>query len=151
MRNPSCVLLLGCSIFASVAVAQDIAPNPVLAESLRWMSSPNLSGVQASWVLGADQKPGTYVLRVKLANGAKIPPHIHPDERVSTVLAGTIYVGFSETFDEGKAVAIPTGAIYVAPANRAHQGRRRYVSRDWRWPDSHHSCEAIGDEIGSAA
>jgi quercetin dioxygenase-like cupin family protein len=120
MTKPSWLLLLGCGIFASVAVAQNDAPSPVLAEGLRWMSPPNLSGVQASWVLGADQKPGTYVLRVKLATGAKIPPHFHPDERVSTVLAGTIYVGFSETFDEGKVVAIPTGAIYVAPANVAH-------------------------------
>jgi len=120
IRKPSCVLLLGCGMLASIAVAQNGAPSPVLAESLRWMSAPNWSGVQASWVLGADQKPGTYVLRVKLASGAKIPPHTHPDERVSTVLIGTIYVGFGETFDEGRAVAIPTGAIYVAPANVAH-------------------------------
>ena len=120
MKKPSCLLFLGWAIFAGIAAAQNDAPSPVLAESLQWMSSSNLSGVQASWVLGADQKPGTYVLRVKLATGAKIPPHTHPDERISTVLAGTIYVGFSETFDESKVVAIPTGAIYVAPANVAH-------------------------------
>jgi len=120
MRKSSCLLLVTCCIFASIATAQTEVPSPVLAERLLWMSVPNLSGVQSAWLVGANQKPGTYVLRVKIASGARIPPHTHPDERVSTVLAGTIYVGFSETFDEGKAVAIPTGAVYVAPANVAH-------------------------------
>jgi quercetin dioxygenase-like cupin family protein len=120
MKKSSSLLLLTYGILASVATAQNDVPSPVLAERLLWMSVPNLSGVQTSWLIGANQKAGTYVLRVKLARGAKIPPHTHPDERVSTVLAGTIYVGFSETFDESKAVAIPTGALYVAPANVAH-------------------------------
>lgn len=120
MSKLSCLLLLTCAMLANVATAQNDAPSPVLAERLLWMSVPNLSGVQASWMVGQNQRPGTYLLRVKLASGARIPPHTHPDERVSTVLAGTIFVGFSETFDESKAVAIPTGAIYVAPANVAH-------------------------------
>ncbi len=36
------------------------------------------------------------------------------------MLAGTLYVGFGETFDETKVVTIPTGAVYVAPANVPH-------------------------------
>ena len=44
----------------------------------------------------------------------------HPDERNSTVLAGTLYVGFGETFDASKVVAVPTGGVYVAQANVAH-------------------------------
>ena len=39
MRKPSCLLLLGWGIFAGIASAQTDAPNPVLAESLRWMSA----------------------------------------------------------------------------------------------------------------
>ncbi len=61
-----------------------------------------------------------YILRVKLAAGARMPPHIHPDERNSTVLSGTLYVGFGNTFDELKMIAIPTGGVYVAPATVAH-------------------------------
>ena len=45
---------------------------------------------------------------------------MHPDERSSTVLSGTIYVGFGEIFDEARLVAIPAGAVYVAPANVPH-------------------------------
>lgn len=114
------VLLLVGNVFSMVAVAQSNAPVPVLPDTLRWMSPPNVSELQAAWVLGAEQKPGPYLIRVKLATGARIPPHTHPDERTSTVLAGTLYVGFGETLDETKVVAIPTGAVYVAPANVPH-------------------------------
>lgn len=120
MTHLIAVLLLAGSVFSTVAVAQSNAPVPVLPDTLRWVSPPNVSGLQAAWVLGAEQKPGPYLIRVKLATGASIPPHTHPDERISTMLAGTIYVGFGKTFDETKVVAIPTGAVYVAPANVPH-------------------------------
>lgn len=114
------VVVLIASVFSSVAKGQTSAPAPILPDSIRWVSPPNMSGLQAAWVLGAEQKPGAYILRVKLATGAKIPPHTHPDERNTTVLSGTIYVGFGESFDEAKVVAIPAGAVYVAPANVPH-------------------------------
>ena len=98
----------------------DAAPVPILPDSIRWVSPPNMSGVQAAWILRNERKPGAYILRVKLAAGVRIPPHTHPDERNTTVLRGTIYVGFGETFDEKKVVAIPAGAVYVAPANIPH-------------------------------
>jgi mannose-6-phosphate isomerase-like protein (cupin superfamily) len=63
---------------------------------------------------------GRTLLRVRLKKGGRIPPHTHPDERNSTVLSGSIYVGFGQTFDESKAVAVSAGAVYVAPANVPH-------------------------------
>ena len=50
----------------------------------------------------------------------RIAPHTHPDERNSTVLSGTLYVGFGAVFDASKVVAVPAGAVYAAPANVAH-------------------------------
>ena len=120
MTHLIAVLLLAGSVFSTVAVAQSNAPVPVLPDTLRWVSPPNVSGLQAAWVLGAEQKPGPYLLRVRLATGARIPPHTHPDQRISTVLAGIIYVGFGKSFDETQVVAIPTGAVYVAPAHVLH-------------------------------
>jgi len=35
-------------------------------------------------------------------------------------MTGKIYVGFGERLDEDKAVAIPAGAVYVAPAKTPH-------------------------------
>ena len=113
-------LLAGLALLTASGVAQDSAPKPVLPDALTWVSPPDNPGLQGSWVVGAEKQPGVYLLRVKLAAGTKIAPHSHPDQRVSTVLAGTIHVGFGSVFDERKVVAIPTGGVYVAPANVPH-------------------------------
>jgi quercetin dioxygenase-like cupin family protein len=113
-------LVLVVSLCARLALAQSRAPVPIAPDSLRWVSPPNISGLQSAWVLGSEQQAGIYLLRVKLAGGTRVPPHSHPDERSSTVLQGTISVGFGNTVDETKMVTIPTGAVYIAPANVPH-------------------------------
>jgi quercetin dioxygenase-like cupin family protein len=119
MRYLIAVVLLVASAFSSAAVGQS-APAPILPDSIHWASPPNTSGLQVAWLLGAEGETGAYIIRIKLATGTKIPPHTHPDDRNTTVLKGTIYVGFGETFDEAKVVAVPAGAVYVAPANIPH-------------------------------
>jgi quercetin dioxygenase-like cupin family protein len=76
--------------------------------------------VQGAWVIGGEQTPGPYLLRVKVAAGGRMPPHSHPDVRNTTVLSGVLYVGFGATFEAAALVAVPTGAVYVAPANVPH-------------------------------
>ncbi|MES2563330.1 MAG: cupin domain-containing protein [Pseudomonadota bacterium] len=113
----SCAALwLGSAGFACSADA----PYIVRPDNLKWFGPPGNPGLQGAWVIGSEQNSGAYILRVKLAAGARMPPHIHPDERNSTVLSGTLYVGFGNTFDELKMIAIPTGGVYVAPATVAH-------------------------------
>ena len=120
MRQLTAILLVVISIFSGLAIAQSFAPEPILPDTLRWGSPPNIPGLQAAWIVGAEQKPGHYILRVKLSSGTRIPPHTHPDERITTVLAGTVYVGFGENFDDAEVIAIPAGAVYIAPANVPH-------------------------------
>ena len=120
MKNSLLFFLLVTSIFSSSVKSQDSKPVPIVPDNLHWVSPSNITGLQIAWVLGAEQKPGAYIIRVKLMKGAVIPPHTHPDERNTTVLQGTAYVGFGEAFDETKVVAIPTGSVYVAPANVPH-------------------------------
>jgi len=110
-------LLAGCG---ATAWAQSPSPAPLLPESFDWVSPPHIPGLRAAWVIGAEKDSGSYLLRVRLARGAWIPPHTHPDERSSTVLSGTLYVGFGEVADEARLVAIPAGGVYVAPANMPH-------------------------------
>ena len=119
MRKAAVVALLaGCAL--SSFAADEKIPQVILPTHLTWTGPPNNPALQGAWVLGAEQKPGPYILRVKLAAGGKIAPHTHPDERNSTVLSGTLYVGFGKTFDAAKVVAIPVGGVYVAPANTPH-------------------------------
>ncbi len=112
------ILMIGS--VAGLAMAATPLPTPILPERLHWASPPNHPALQSAWILGAEAQPGLYLLRVKLAAGGKIPPHTHPDERNTTVLSGTLHVGFGATFNETTLVAIPTGAVYVAPAQTPH-------------------------------
>jgi len=94
------VLVCGAAALAGFAVAQSDLPQPIDPEQLKWLSPPNNPVLRAAWVLGSEKEHGTYVLRVKLAKDGRIPAHTHPDSRYSTVLSGTLYVGFGETPDE---------------------------------------------------
>lgn len=111
--------LIACSLLllAQGALAQS-KPEPILPGSLKWAGAAGAA--QNVMVVGAADKAGLYQQRVRMPPGSKIQPHTHPDERISVVLEGTIYVGFGEKFDESNVVAIPTGAVYVAPAGTPH-------------------------------
>jgi quercetin dioxygenase-like cupin family protein len=119
--SPACTatLLVIAGLSTTAAPAAD-APLTVRPENLKWFSPPGNPALQGAWVIGGEEKPGAYILRVRLAAGGRIPPHVHPDERSSTVLSGTIYVGFGSAFDEATMTAVPTGGVYVAPANVPH-------------------------------
>ncbi len=108
------------SLIAIRAVADHGLPTPILPDALRWMDAPGGLPLRATWILGAESKPEPYLIRVKLNAGGRIPPHTHPDARNSTVLSGTLYVGFGTTFDEAQLVAIPSGAVYITPAQVPH-------------------------------
>ena len=49
-------------------------------------------------------------------------PHVHPDERIVTVLTGTFYLGSGPVFDETKAKALKAGTVIAVPANAVHWG-----------------------------
>jgi len=120
MHNRLGLALLAAMAVAAGAATPTSAPSPILPGSLHYVSPPGLPGVESVQIVGDPAKPVPYLQRVKLAAGAKIPPHTHPDERNSTVLSGTLYVGFGETFDASRVVAVPAGAVYVAPAGVPH-------------------------------
>lgn len=114
-----CVLCMAAGL-AAFASAEAPAPEPLLPEAFKWFSPPGNPALQAAWVVGAESEPALYALRVKLEAGGRIAPHTHPDTRYSTVLSGTLYVGFGAVEDPSAMVAVPAGAVYVAPAGQPH-------------------------------
>jgi quercetin dioxygenase-like cupin family protein len=57
---------------------------------------------------------------LKFPAGYKLAPHSHPDSREVTILSGTWYTGYGETFDAAALKALPAGSFYTEPANLAH-------------------------------
>lgn len=95
-------------------------PDVILPEALHWQRPFGDDRLQAAWVQGSETASGPYLLRVRLASGARIPVHRHPDSRSTTVLSGRLWVGFGTEADDGRLVAVPAGAVYIAPAGMPH-------------------------------
>ena len=106
---------------AAVAVAAEPAePEPILPEALQWAGPPDNPQLRGAWVIGSETAAGPYALRVALSQGGRIAPHTHPDSRHTTVLSGTLYVGFGARADDSRLVAVPAGGVYVAPQGVPH-------------------------------
>ena len=118
MKRLVAVLLM--TAWASGGLAQDAQVKPVLPQDFKWFTPPTNATIHGAWVIGSEQAADPYLFRVRLDAGGRMAPHTHPDTRNTTVLSGTLYVGFGDTFDETHVVAIPTGGVYVAPANVSH-------------------------------
>lgn len=118
MNAKPVLLMLGIALAATAAEAP--AVKVVLPESLTFTTPPPIPDLSSAYVLGAENEPGTYAIRVKLKAGGRVPVHTHPDTRYSTVLSGTLYVGFGATANDARMTAVPAGAVYVAPANVPH-------------------------------
>jgi hypothetical protein len=74
--------------------------------------SSNLSAVQVIVIYGDPSKAGLYTILLKVAANTKIPAHLHPDDRVGTVVSGTWYFGYGDKLDESKLKKLPVGSVY---------------------------------------
>lgn len=112
------LMLLG--LFGTPLHAQESPLRVSTPEQLEWFSPPGVSALKGAWVFGADATPGAYLLRVRLAPDGYIPPHTHPDTRVTTILSGTLWIGYGNTPDPANMVAVPAGSHVVVPADTPH-------------------------------
>jgi quercetin dioxygenase-like cupin family protein len=111
-----CVALAAAAAGAQTGAVQSIAP-----DQIQWSQHPALpAGAMRAVVYGTPTKPGTYVTRLRAPNGLKIMPHTHPDDRIYTVLSGTLYLGVGDKWDDSKLVAYPQGTVLFLPALLSH-------------------------------
>jgi len=82
--------------------------------------SSNLSAVQVVVIHGDPSKRGLYTILLKVAANTKIPAHLHPDDRMGTVVSGTWYFGYGDKFDESKLKKLPVGSIYSEVQGQNH-------------------------------
>ena len=92
------------------------------ADKLQWGENPVLPpGAKVAIINGNPAKAGDlYVVRAKLPDGYKVPPHWHPTDENVTVLQGTMLFGVGERMDMAKTTAAPTGSFARMPAGVRH-------------------------------
>jgi quercetin dioxygenase-like cupin family protein len=117
-------LLAGILIATNSAAAAPLSSktfSSVRPENLQFEPFPAFPpGAKLVVVVGDPSKPGPYVVRVTVPNGVKMMPHVHPEDRIYTVISGVFYIGLGKVFDPAKLVAYGPGSVVVLPANTPH-------------------------------
>ncbi|MEI9925414.1 MAG: cupin domain-containing protein [Bradyrhizobium sp.] len=95
------------------AQSEPIAVTRLAPDEFVWVPTP--VGGQRVNLVGDDHKPGMYMYRLRFPANLKVQPHFHPDERIATVISGTLYMGYGEQFDETALKALPAGSVWTEP------------------------------------
>jgi hypothetical protein len=94
--------------------------NKIRSSGSQAPGSSNLSAVEIIVVYGDPSKEGLYTILLKVAANTKIPAHLHPDDRVGSVVSGSWFFGYGDKFDEKKLKKLPVGSIYTEVKDRNH-------------------------------
>jgi quercetin dioxygenase-like cupin family protein len=123
-RGKLCALVATIVVFAMVAFSQDKKEGMerhkiVHFGDLKW--TPIIKGCELAPVAGDFNVEGApFVLRIRCADGTKIPAHWHPGDESVTVLKGTFLVGMGETFDETRLQTMNVGNFIMMPKEMRH-------------------------------
>ncbi|PYT54559.1 MAG: hypothetical protein DMG43_05785 [Acidobacteria bacterium] len=121
-----CVALIGIAAVATAAYSQEKkegaeAHKIVHFGDLKW--TPIMKGCDLAPVSGDSNAEGApFVLRIRCADGIKLPAHWHPTDEHLTVLKGTFLVGMGESFDEAKLQTMNVGNFLTMPKEMRHFG-----------------------------
>ena len=119
-----CAALIGIAIAATGVHGQEKkesaeAHKIVHFGDLKW--TPIMKGCELAAVAGDSSAEGApFVLRIRCADGVKIPPHWHPTDEHLTVLKGTFLVSTGESFDEAKLQTMNVGNFVTMPKEMRH-------------------------------
>ncbi|HLW52638.1 MAG TPA: cupin domain-containing protein [Candidatus Angelobacter sp.] len=99
-----------------------VAVTVITPDKINWKPAPaNMPpGAKVAVLSGDPASDGPFILRLKLPDGYKIPPHWHPVTEYTTVLSGQLFIGAGDVFDESKLQALPQRSVVAVPAHQNH-------------------------------
>ena len=100
-----------------IVQAQGNPPGVVQVTPAQMKWEPYGISIERVVIAGDPRKPhcpGTIL--IKSAPHTKLPPHSLDQERIATVISGTVYVGLGDTWDDSKLVKMTPGSYWVMPA-----------------------------------
>ena len=114
--------LIGVTLLAGIASASFAQHTLRLVRltpsELEWSGDPG--SAERAAIAGSNEEAGLYAYRTRFPKGFRNAPHYHPDDRVVTVLAGTLQMGYGEHFHEQTMRALPPGSVWTEPAGQPH-------------------------------
>jgi hypothetical protein len=117
--------LRGSAVFAQAGQNGQLRMTPDEMKAIKTTGhdapgSSNYSAVNVIVVFGDPSKPGLYTILLKVDGNTKIAAHLHPDQRIGTVVSGTWYFGYGDHFDETRLKELPVGSVYSEVAGQNH-------------------------------
>jgi quercetin dioxygenase-like cupin family protein len=122
LRALALLVLLMVSVPAPFAQQPPSRPAGVVvvrSADVAWADYPNRPGVKLAVLEGDLARPGPFVIRVKFPAGFKLAPHTHPTIEHTTVLSGSLRLGYG-TNPAGPSEVMTQGTIVITPANTPH-------------------------------
>lgn len=122
------LFLFAVACLPLVASAQT-TPAPARAEpelcypaALQWKNGPASlpAGAQFAVLEGDPSKEGPFTMRLKLPDGFRIPPHLHPAVERVTVISGTFNLGVGEKFNAAATQPMTAGTFGFWPPGMKH-------------------------------
>lgn len=111
------VLLLAAVI--GVALAQDrLQLLRLSASDIDW--GDDTQEIVRRFLVGDRTKAEMYAYRVRFPEGTRIDPHYHPENRIVTVIEGTLHMGYGEQFDEASMAPLEAGSLWTEPGGQPH-------------------------------
>ena len=91
-------------------------------DHLNWHDGPASlpAGAKIAVLDGDPTKSGPFVMRIKLPDGYKLPPHTHPKPERVTVISGSFHLGMGDRFDVKHAQELSAGTYGTWPAGMKH-------------------------------
>jgi quercetin dioxygenase-like cupin family protein len=93
------------------------------ADQVKWGPGPPSlpAGAQMAVIDGDPAQKGVpFVIRAKVPDGYRVPPHWHPADENIVVLSGTFLVGMGDKMDQASMNSVGPGGFVKMPANMHH-------------------------------
>ena len=114
-RKRSVILLSGADVVSIDRAARDFR----MPDQIEWKGRQG-SANQAATLFGDASTPGLHVQLLKRGPDDWSQPHSHPNDRILTVLAGTMRIGTGSKFDKANTISLGPGSIVKDFANQMH-------------------------------
>lgn len=72
-------------------------------------------GAEIAFIEGDISQQEPFTFRLRLEDGYRILPHVHPEYERVTVLSGTLHFAHGETFDKDATQTLETGSVAIMP------------------------------------
>jgi hypothetical protein len=89
------------------------------------IGTSGVSGIRTVVLKGDPNRAGLYTIMLRIPAHTPIAPRVHQDDRVATVVSGTWYIGYGDSFSSDALKALPAGSFYTEAAGRSHFAETR--------------------------